>query len=143
MASTVTLSLNDEFCVACLLYNLRPEAFLQEFISSIALPCEQPELRPETILVTGFLIDSVRLKNSRNGLEAHRGLKDLSSGLQVNVSATSGYREEQIEFLRRKEKQRRVLCKNRLKYGKEEGEEAMRLFLKIWLREWEESWGTD
>jgi len=141
MQPTVTLNLSDEFRVACLLYNLQPEAFLQDFILKVMLPSKYLVPEPESILATRFLIDYVNLKEFKLIEENYGALKKVLSEVKVKIPSPSGYTEEQIEFLRKKERQRLILSKNRLKYGKEEGEEAMRFFLKIWLREWEERFG--
>ena len=140
MHPSITLNLNDEFCVACLLYNIDPEVFLQEFIFNITLPAEHVELEPENILSTSFMIDYVELRESRETRQDET-LAEMLAAMGIDLPACSGYTEEQVQFLMRKERQCQVLCRNRVRYGKEAADEALKLFLKFWLKEWRERFG--
>jgi len=113
--TSLTLNLYDEFLLLCILLGLDPKELLQNFVDAVVIPSEHFKPAELSTLATQFVVDYVREEGVR----------------------TRKHTEEQKAFLKKKESQYQTLRKNSGRYGAEESAEAMRFFLKLWLKEWE------
>ena len=64
MSVYITLNLPTQFHLACILYQIPPQQFLQTLISHIILPSEHLNLDQQTLLATDYFLEYAALNPS-------------------------------------------------------------------------------